>query len=103
MKTYEVINHIENLEIENRTLKEEQKGKLDATKFYSAAVTVQMISILHGVHADTVRKYVEFGLIERHPDSTDAKILVRGSEALLLDFRELRKKHIYRNNPKRKM
>ena len=106
MKTYEVIAHIENIEIENRTLKEEittLKGRmLDSARFYAAAVDVKMVAILHGVNPDTVRKYVELGLIEKHPDSMEAKILIRGSEALLLDFKELRKKYTYRNNPKLK-
>ena len=104
MNTWEVITHIQNIEYENRTLKEElsqlRERKLDAARFYAAAVDVKMVSILHGVNPDTVRKYVELGLIEKHPDSMQAKILIRGSEALLLDFKELRKRYTYRNNPK---
>ena len=31
------------------------------------------------------------GLIPKHPDSTDGKILIRASDAMVLDFDELQK------------
>jgi hypothetical protein len=95
MGTGEVIGHIQQMDIENRHLREQLEAangnRVDASKFYAVAVGVDMIATLHGVHPDTVRKYISLSLIEKHPDSTDSKMLVRGSVALLLDFSELRK------------
>lgn len=95
MGTGEVIGHIQQMDSENRRLKEElatmRDNKVDAAKFYAVAVGVETVATLHGVHPDTVRKYIALSLIDKHPDSSDGKILVRGSVALLLDFSELRK------------
>lgn len=84
-----LLTEVDNLKDENTELKQR---KIDATKFYAATLTVEAISSLHNVHPDTVRKYVAMGCIEKHPDSTDAKILVRASEALTLDFKEMRRR-----------
>jgi len=88
----EIIVHIQHMEYENKRLKEElsvlKASRFDAGRFYAA---------LHNVHPDTVRKYVSLGLIEKHPDSMDAKILMRASEALLLDFTELKRRYRMRS------
>ncbi|MDR1091097.1 MAG: hypothetical protein LBL79_08490 [Prevotella sp.] len=101
IKTGEIIGHIQYMDYENKMLKEELsklKGhKLDAGRFYAVAVNVETVATLHNVHADTVRKYVSLGLIEKHPDSMDAKILIRASDALLLDFTELKRRYRLRN------
>jgi hypothetical protein len=105
INTGEIIGHIQNMEYENNRLKEELstlKGrKLDAGRFYAVAVNVETVATLHNVHPDTVRKYVSLGLIEKHPDSMDAKILIRASDALLLDFTELKRQYRLRNFNKR--
>ncbi|MDR3117858.1 MAG: hypothetical protein LBU44_00275 [Mediterranea sp.] len=97
----EIIVHIQNMEYENRKLKEElsklEGNKLDAGRFYAATVNIETVATLHNVHPDTVRKYVCLGLIEKHPDSMDAKILIRASDALLLDFTELKRQCRLRN------
>ncbi len=62
-----------------------------ANKFYSRKMSLAMVAHLHEVHCVTVRKYVKLGLIETHPDSTDAKIIIRASIALGLDFSRLKK------------
>lgn len=94
-----IIGYLQTLEYENTKLKEENSelkdNRMDAGRFYAAALNVEAVATLHNVHPDTVRKYVSLGCIEKHPDSTDAKILIRASEALMLDFKELRKKGKY--------
>lgn len=101
INTGAIIGHIQNMEYENRKLKEElsqlKGSKLDARRFYAVAVNVETVANLHNVHPDTVRKYVSLGLIEKHPDSMDAKILIRASDALLLDFTELKKRYRLRH------
>lgn len=96
---HDVFGYIQNLAIENTKLKEENSelkdNRMDAGRFYAAALNIEAVATLHNVHPDTVRKYVALGCIEKHPDSTDAKILIRASEALMLDFKELRKKGRY--------
>ncbi len=101
ISTVNIIGHIQTMEYENRRLKEELtalKGcKLDAGRFYAVAVGIETVATLHNVHPDTVRKYVSLGLIEKHPNSMDAKILIRASDALLLDFAELKRKYRLRH------
>lgn len=97
MDTREVIAHIQGIEIENSRLREEvdrlKQRRLDAGRFYAVAVNVNTVATLHNVHPDTIRKYIDAGLIEKHPDSMDAKILIRASDALLLNFSELRQRY----------
>ena len=62
----------------------------NADKFYAVALPVEIVAKLHSVSPYLVRRYVKMGLIPTHPGSTDAKILVRASDALLLDFCKLR-------------
>lgn len=83
----ELIEQNEELKKENSELK---GRKIDASRYYAATLTIAMVSELHGVHPDTVRAYIKNGHIEKHPKSTDAKILIRASEALTLDFSRLR-------------
>lgn len=65
-------------------------SSVDADKFYGWAVDVNTLSAMHGVSKHLVRRYIELGLIETHPNSTDSKFLVRGSTALRLDFGKLK-------------
>lgn len=99
MHSRDIIGYLQTLEYENTKLKEENSelkdNRMDAGRFYAAALNIEAVATLHNVHPDTVRKYVALGCIEKHPDSTDAKILIRASEALMLDFKELRKKGRY--------
>lgn len=94
MNSQDIVGYVQALEFENRKLKEENnelKGrKIDAGRFYAATMTVKEISSLHNVDPATVRRYIKNGYIKRHPKSTDARILVRASDAVTLDFGELR-------------
>ena len=61
------------------------------------------VAAMHGVSKYTVREYIKLGLIEPHPNSTEKRFLVRGSTALLLDFKELKEEAKYtRQNNKYK-
>ena len=102
INTVEIIGHIQDMAYENQRLKEEltelKGNEIDVRKFYAVSVGVEIVAALHNVHPDTVRKYVSLGLIEKHPNSTDAKILMRASDSLLLDFRELKRQCQFRKN-----
>ena len=76
------------LETENMELR---KSSCDSSKFYNCALNTCMVASLHSVSAELVRKYVKLGFIPVHPLSTDAKILIRASDALMLDFVELKR------------
>lgn len=80
---------------ENDSLRREndriKRSCVNVERFYNVPMTVSMVAELHSVSPGLVRKYVKKGLIETHPESTDAKILIRVSDALMLDFKELRK------------
>lgn len=81
---------------ENEKVKDEieylKEHCANVDKFYSKTMSVELVAYLHDVHPNTVRKYVNCGLIEKHPSSSSGKIFIRASEALTLDFSELRRK-----------
>lgn len=97
MNARDIIGYVQEMEFENTKLKEElsqlKGSRVDAGRFYAVAATIEMVAALHNVHPDTVRKYVSLGLIEKHPDSMDAKFLIRASDALTLDFTELKRRY----------
>lgn len=80
------------LRLENERLR---NSSVDSAKFYNCALSTETVASLHSVSPALVRKYVAAGLIETHPRSTDSKILIRGSVALSLDFRELKTRYSY--------
>ena len=93
--THAAIAHFQQIDFENGRLREELErmrgSHYDSQKFYGIIIGVEVAATLHNVHADTIRKYANLGLIPRHPDSSDAKMLFRVSDILLLDFKRLRK------------
>lgn len=74
-----------------RRCKELEQSQFNAQKFYAVAIGTDTVARMHDVSPHLVRKYVEMGLIPRHPKSTPAKIFIRCSDALLLDFECLRR------------
>lgn len=92
----EILGSIQEMAFENEKVNEENEylraHGVNIDKFYAKTMTVELVAYLHDVHPNTVRKYVNCGLIEKHPNSTNGKILIRASEALTLDFSELRRK-----------
>jgi len=95
MNGADISRYVFELESKAQTLTEQlemvKKRSIDSTRFSSGTMTVAAIADLHGVHRDTVRKYIELGLIPKHPDSTDAKLLVSGAVGVSLDFDALRR------------
>lgn len=93
-----LISDVMDLVNENERLQEELKYQRENTilvdKFYNVGLTTDVVAALHSVSAALVRKYIKEGLIETHPQSTDAKILVRASDALTLDFKAMKKQLI---------
>lgn len=75
-----------------RRCSELESSKLNAERFYAVPLGVEVVAKLHGVSPYLVREYIKLGLIHTHPSSTDAKILIRGSEALMLDFHKMKEK-----------
>lgn len=73
-----------------RRCKELETSQYNAEKFYAVPLGVDVVAKLHSVSPYLVRKYVDMGLIPTHPGTTDAKIVIRGSDALLLDFNKMR-------------
>lgn len=93
----EVVGIIFSIDNANKRLREEIKyvkaHSANIDRFYAKTLTVEMVAYLHDVHPNTVRKYINCGLIEKHPNSSPGKMLIRASEALTLDFDELRRRH----------
>ena len=69
------------------------KECFDPQKFYGTAITVDACARMHNVCVETVREYVHAGFIPTHPDSTSRKILILTTDALLLDFKQLKRKY----------
>lgn len=85
----EVINSNDLLKQENERLR---TNCVDTERFYSVPMTLEVAGQLHGVSAKVLRRLVELGLIAKHPQSSDAKILIRASEAIRMDIDSLREK-----------
>lgn len=83
----EVIERKAQLELENERLK---ATCVDTERFYSVPMSLEVAGQLHGVSAKVVRRLVELGLIAKHPQSSDSKILIRASEAIRMDIDKLR-------------
>lgn len=94
MTSTEIFHHVANLEAQCERLKAVLQDKeahvVDATRFYAVPLTTEEVARLHGVSAARVRDYASRGLIELHPNSTDAKLLFRASMALTLNFDNLK-------------
>ena len=83
----EVINSNELLKQENERLR---TNCVDTERFYSVPMTLEVAGQLHGVSAKVLRRLVDLGLISKHPQSSDSKILIRASDAIRMDIDKLR-------------
>lgn len=97
-----ILNNVKTLEKKASLYDEyiETQGALDgikskADRFYSKALTADVVAKLHDQSKPTVLKYVKLGLIPKHPNSRDTRILIRASDAIVLDFVELQHKSKY--------
>lgn len=96
MGTHEFLQNAQKLVAENENLKEllhqKELSCVDSQKFYAVALSVDTVAALHNVHPDTVRKYLNLDLIEKHPDSSTGKFFIRASVALTLNFLDLQRR-----------
>lgn len=83
----ELVNRKTMLEQENERLR---ATMVDTERFHNVPMSLEVAGQLHGVSAKVVRRLVDLGLIARHPQSTDSKILIRASEAIRMDIDQLR-------------
>lgn len=99
MNAVSIFSHISKLEAKCEqlaaALRDKEAGSVDASRFYAVALTTEEVARFHGVSAARVRDYAGRGLIELHPNSTDAKLLFRASTVLTLDFSKLKKEKSY--------
>lgn len=77
------------LELENKMLRDKL---VDSERFYSVPMSLEVAGQLHGVSAKVIRRLVELGLIPKHPQSSDSKILIRTSDVLRMSIEELKEK-----------
>ena len=102
MERENVIEQVTALVCRNRELEAQiesiRSNSVLVDKYYNVALTTEMVARLHSVSEALVRKYIKLGMIETHPMSTDAKLLVRASDALQLDFRMMKFSVRERNN-----
>ncbi len=95
MNTTAIVEEVAGLVAASEALRAEnerlRRTMVNSEKFYNVPLPLPVVAMLHSVSPYIVREYIKLGLIEKHPSSTDAKILVRASEALVLDFTELKK------------
>ncbi len=73
-----------------KKLEKEKLRLFNSHRFYNVALTTKEVAKLHSVSPKLVAKYIKIGVIDAHPNSTDHKMLVRASDALLLDFKMLK-------------
>ena len=90
ISTYVRELELTNLELTQKVQRLESKS-VNIDKFENTAITVEACARMHGVWVQTVRQYIKDGYIPEHPDSTDRKKLIRTSDAILLNFKQLRK------------
>lgn len=95
MNAAAIFSHVSRLEAKCEylaaVLQDKEISCVDASRFYAVALTTEEVARLHGVSTARVRDYASRGLIELHPNSTDAKLLFRASAVLTLDFSKLKK------------
>lgn len=95
-----IIQEVAEMVGENNRLKEEldliRRTTVNVDRFYNVTLSTEEVARLHSVSRSTVLHYVNAGLIEKHPSSGDGKVLIRASDALLLDFSEMKKQLKFR-------
>ncbi|MEG2064353.1 MAG: hypothetical protein RRY23_04335 [Alistipes sp.] len=76
-------------------LQEATENNVNAANFYAVVMTTDEVAKFHKVSPARVRDYATRGLIELHPNSTDAKLLFRASVVLTLRFETLKQTKLY--------
>ena len=91
-RVFEYISTLEeskkSLELELQRVKE---NSINASDFDKSYLTVESVALMHNVTTQTVRKYIRYGVIDEHPNSMPSKVLIRTSDALRINFKELKR------------
>lgn len=95
MDSLKISAYVRGLELAKRELEhkvhELESHNINISKFECTAITIEACARMHGVCVQTVRQYVHEGYIPLHPDSMTRKLLIRTSDAIMLDFKKLRR------------
>lgn len=91
MTATEIFDHVAELETQCRELEAWRARSVDVARFDEVGLTTREAARFLRMRPSTVRNYASYGLIEKHPDSTDAKLLFKASAVLMLTREELKK------------
>lgn len=91
MAAAEIFDYITKLEAQCRELEAWRQRSVDVTRFDQVGMTTVEVARFLRMRPSTVRNYAKHGLIEKHPDSTDAKMLFNASAVLRLTCDGLKK------------
>lgn len=86
-----IFDHVAKLEEQCRQQKEQLMRSVDVTRFDEVGMTTQEVARFLKMRPSTVRNYAKYGLIERHLDSTDARLLFKASKVLMLTSEGLKR------------
>ncbi len=88
---YEAFEYYSQLEAKCAAQEELLSHSVDVRRFDSIGMTVKEVARYLDMRPSTVRDYAKRGLLILHPDSTDAKIVVKASDVLLKTKDQLRR------------
>lgn len=91
MTANEIFDHVAKLEAQCRELQAWRARSVDVSRFDQVGMTTAEVARFLRMRVSTVRNYARYGLIEKHPDSTDAKLLFNASSVLMLTREDLKK------------
>ena len=91
MTSEDIYTHVSNLEARCRELEAWRRRSVDVTRFEEVGLTSAEVARFLGMRVSTVRNYARYGLIEKHPDSTDGKLLFKANVVLMLTYEDLKK------------
>ena len=96
MTSKDIFDYVADLEEQYRELKVWRAHSVDVTRFDHVGLTTKEVARFLGMRPSTIRNYAHYGLIEKHPDSTDAKLLFKASFVLMQTSEGLKraKRHV---------
>lgn len=91
MTAYEAFEHYSQLEAKCAAQEELLSHSVDVRRFDGIGMTTKEAARYLDMRPSTVRDYAKRGLLVLHPDSTDAKIVVKASDVLSKTKDQLRR------------
>lgn len=91
MTAYEAFEHYSQLEAKCAAQEELLSHSADVRRFDSIGMTIKEAARYLDMRPSTARDYAKRGLLILHPDSTDAKIVVKASDVLSKTKDQLRR------------